>query len=66
MSNKNLTIELRARTDKDERVFYVGKLKAPCLIDCKDGVVFLVFVSEDGTEELQIAPMDTKDDNATF
>jgi hypothetical protein len=64
MSNKNLTIEFRARTDKDGRVFYVGKLKAPCLIDCKDGVVFLAFTAEEGAEELQICTMDQKDDNS--
>lgn len=61
MSNKNLAIELRARKDKDGMVFYVGKIKAPMLIDCKDGVVFLIFVSDQGDEQLQIAPMDNKE-----
>jgi hypothetical protein len=64
MSNKNLTIELRARTDKDGRVFYVGKLKAPCLIDCSQGAVFLVFVSDHGAEEMQIACETNKDDSS--
>jgi hypothetical protein len=61
MSNKNLTIDLKARRDKDGMVFYVGKLKAPILIDCSQGAVFLVFVSDQGDEQLQIALMDTKD-----
>lgn len=61
MSNKNLTIDLKARKDKDGMIFYVGKLKAPMLIDAKDGVVFLVFVSDQGDEQLQIAPMDNKE-----
>lgn len=61
MPNKNLTIDLKARKDKDGLIFYVGKLKAPMLIDAKDGIVFLVFVSDQGDEQLQIAPMDTKE-----
>jgi hypothetical protein len=61
MSNKNLTIDLKARKDKDGMTFYVGKIKAPALIDCSEGVVFLVFVSDQGDEQLQIAPMDTKE-----
>jgi len=61
MSNKNITIDLKARKDKDGLTFYVGKIKAPVLIDCKDGAVFLVFVSDKGDEQLQIALMDNKD-----
>jgi len=64
MSNKNLTIELRARQDKDGRTFYVGKLRSPVLIDCSEGAVFLIFVSDHGAEEMQIACMDTKDDTS--
>lgn len=63
MSNKNLTIDLKARKDKDGMIFYVGKIQAPVLIDCKDGVVFLIFVSDQGDEQLQIAPQDNKDTN---
>jgi hypothetical protein len=61
MSNKNLTIDLKARKDIDGEIFYVGKLKAPILIDCSMGAVFLVFVSDKGEEALQIAMMDNKD-----
>lgn len=61
MSNKNLTIDLKSRKDKDGMIFYVGKIKAPVTIDCSQGVVFLVFVSDEGDEQLQIALMDTKD-----
>jgi len=63
MSNKNLTIDLKARKDVDGQTFYVGKLKAPVLIDCKQGAVFLVFVSDHDSEVLQIALMDHKDDD---
>ncbi len=61
MSNKNVTIDLKARRDKDGMVFYVGKIKAPVLIDCTQGAVFLVFVSDQGDEQLQIALMDNKE-----
>jgi hypothetical protein len=62
MSNKNLTIDLKARKDADGATFYVGKIEAPILIDCGPGAVFLVFVSDKGEEQLQIAPMDNKDE----
>lgn len=62
MSNKNIVIDLKSRKDKDGRVFYVGKIKAPVLIDCASGAVFLIFVSDQGDEQMQIATMDSKDD----
>ena len=58
MANKNLVIDLKSRADKDGRTFLVGKLKAPVLIDCSDGAVFLIFMSDKGDEQLQIALMD--------
>ncbi len=61
MSNNNLTIDLKARKDVDGQTFYVGKIKAPLLIDCSKGAVFLVFVSDQGGEQLQIAMMNNKD-----
>lgn len=61
MSNKNIVIDLKARKDVDGQVFYVGKVKAPVMIDCYPGAVFLVFVSDKGEEQLQIAVMDNKD-----
>jgi len=61
MSNNNITIDLKARKDVDGQTFYVGKIKSPVLIDCKEGAVFLVFVSDKGEEQLQIALMDKKE-----
>ena len=58
MSNKNLTLDLKARKDVDKNTFYVGKLKFPGSIDCSKGVVFLVFTSDQGEEQLQIGMMD--------
>lgn len=63
MSNKNLTIDLKAKKDKDKKTFYVGKIKFPGYIDCSKGVAFLIFVSDQDTEQLQIAVMDKNNDN---
>lgn len=62
MSNRNLTVDLKAKKDVDKRTFYVGKIKFPGTIDCSKGVAFLVFVSDTGEEQLQIASMDNRDD----
>lgn len=64
MANHNLTIDLKKRSDKDGQTFYVAKLKAPISVDCSKGVVFLVFTSENGLEQMQIAPMDKAKDDA--
>ena len=61
MSNKNLTIDLKATQDRDGQTYYVGKLQCPVLIDCSKGVAFLVFVSDKNEEQLQIAVMDNKE-----
>jgi len=58
MTNNNMIVDLKAKVDKDKRIFYVGKIKAPITINCKDGVVFLIFVSDKGGEEMQIALME--------
>ena len=58
MSNNNLTIDLKRRLDKDGQTFYVGKIKAPVMVDCSKGCVFLIFVSDLHEEQLQIALMD--------
>lgn len=58
MHINNLKIELAPRFDKDEEVYYIGRLKFPGSIDCSNGVTFLIFLSESGLEELQIAVND--------
>jgi hypothetical protein len=60
MANNNLTLDLKSRRDKDGKTFYVAKLRGPFSIDCTDGVVFLIYTSEIGCEEMQVAAMDTK------
>jgi hypothetical protein len=63
MSNKNLTMKLKARKDVDGQTFYVAKLKFPGTIQLEDGAVFLVFIADKGEEQLQIALMDKKDND---
>ena len=60
MSNKNVTIKLKSKRDRDGQTIYFGKMEAPVLIDCREGVTFLVFVSDQGDEQLQIALMNSK------
>jgi hypothetical protein len=58
MSNGKLTIELEPRIDSQGKKFYIGRLCGPFLIDCSEkngGVAFMIFVSEDGSEEMQIS-----------
>lgn len=55
MSDGRLYIELEPQVDKNGHTFYVGKLKAPVLIDAKDGISFLVFTAQSGNEVLQIS-----------
>lgn len=54
-NNDRITIPLEVRTDADGKKFFIGKIKGPILIDCKEGAAFLVFTSEEGEEELQIS-----------
>jgi hypothetical protein len=64
----NAKIDLQPREDKNGKIYYIGKLEAPMTItlDAKDGVVFMVFVSEEGQEQLQIGPLKKKDRDAAF
>ena len=51
-----LILNLESRTDVDNQVYWICKLKGPFTIDCSgDGVAFLVFTSEAGNECLQIS-----------
>lgn len=58
MSDGRLTLDLEPRLDDFGKKYYIAKLKGPFLIDCSEksgGVAFMVFVSEEGSEELQIS-----------
>jgi hypothetical protein len=58
MSNANIRLDLKSRRDKTGQTYFIAKLKGPFTIDCSKGAVFLVFTSDPGAEELQIAPME--------
>ena len=60
----NMKVELHPREDKNGSMFHLGKLQFPGSINCSDGVTFLIFLSEDGEEELQVATINN--DNTTF
>lgn len=59
MTDGRIKIELESRIDSQGNKYLIGKLKAPIIIDCEKGACFLIFYSESGSEELQIAPLDS-------
>lgn len=61
MANNNLKIELKSKPDKDGQTYYIGKVKFPGSIDCSKGVTFLIFVSDEGDEQMQIMPLENKE-----
>lgn len=54
----NFKIELDPREDKDQQIYYLSKKSGPLTLNLKRGAAFLIFTSEDGNEELQIANLD--------
>jgi hypothetical protein len=59
MSDGRIHLELERTTDSAGKEFYFAKLKGPFILDCKDGICFLVFTSDRDHEELQLAPITT-------
>ena len=51
-------IELTADYDKYDQKYYHGKLQWPGTLEFSQGASFMVFLSEEGCEEIQIAPLD--------
>ncbi len=56
----NLKIDLVAKTDRDGNKYFVGKLKCDMTLHFKEGQAFLVFVSDEGFEQIQISPLEDK------
>jgi len=44
--------------DANGKPYYIGKLQWPGTLDFEEGASFMVFVSDNGCEEIQIAPLD--------
>jgi hypothetical protein len=64
--SKNLQVDLKKTQDRNGSFYYIGKIKCPATIDLKDGIVFLIFTSEEGEEQLQIASLEVKEKDDTF
>lgn len=60
MANTNLVMDLTPATDRNGKIYYVAKIKVNALLDLSKGATFLVFTSDAGNEQLQIAPMENK------
>lgn len=52
-----LTVDLKKNLDRNGRPYYFGALKFPGNIDAREGIAFMVFVSEEGNEELQVGAL---------
>jgi hypothetical protein len=57
-NDAKLRVYLHRIPDSNGYPFFVGKLQFPGTINFERGVSFMIFVSEDGHEELQISPVD--------
>jgi len=53
-----LKISLDKRVDSYGKTFYIGKIESPITIDCEKGIAFLVFISDESEEELQICNLE--------
>jgi hypothetical protein len=52
-------IELvKMEADRNGSPYYIGKRQFPGTYEFEHGISFMAFVSEEGTEELQISPLD--------
>jgi hypothetical protein len=59
-NDAKLRVNLVRLTDDHDNDYFVGKLQFPGDLQFKKGISFMVFVSEQGTEELQIGPVDER------
>jgi len=62
----NLKVQLNSHQDKKGNLYYVGKVFAPLNLDLSRGAAFLIFISEQGDEELQIAYLDEESQASYF
>lgn len=56
--NNNLIIDLVPKLDKRDNIYHLGKIKFPGRIIFNNSVTFLIFLSEEDEEEIQIAVND--------
>jgi len=60
MVTNNLCVELEPRFDKLENIYYLGKICYPGVIDLSKGLSIIVFLSESGSEQLQLCCNNTE------
>jgi len=58
MRDEKLRVSLNSKLDSNNKKYYVGKIKFPGTLNASKGIVFLVFTSSEGEEEIQIAEME--------
>jgi len=63
--NNNILVDLEPRMEENtknskQRTFFVGRVKADVTLDAANGITFLIFVADQGEEELQISVQDRK------
>lgn len=54
MVDEDIVVRLEKRLDANDKPYFIGRIRSPIDIVCKDGVVFLLFISEEGNEEMHI------------
>jgi len=59
-----IKIEMDKRVDKDDRAYYVCKVRYPGVINCFEEACFLAFTSREENEELQITGLIELDDKS--
>ena len=55
-----MPITLRKRLDRREETYYTGRLHCNISMDLSAGQSFMVFISDEGFEEIQVGPLDPK------
>ena len=58
MNPSNYKIQLDPRLDKDDNIYFLGKVRYPGTIDFRQGLTILAFTADEELEELQIAVND--------
>lgn len=60
MSEGKIKIDLDSRIDSFGNKYYLAKVEAPILIDCREGAAFMIFTSQEGEEEMHICLLGKK------
>lgn len=64
MNSNSMQVTLSSLLDRNGNIYHIGRVNFPGYIDCNDGVVFLIFLSEEGEETLHITTINNE--NTTY